>query len=120
VIAVLGLTFKPETDDMRDSPSLSILPALADKGAVIRAHDPEGVEEARKILPASIEYCDEIYKTMEGADAVVIMTEWNQYRGLDLDKVKDLMRGNKFIDLRNIYERSLLESRDFEYTCVGR
>lgn len=120
VIAVLGLTFKPETDDMRDSPSLSIIPALADKGAKIRAHDPEGMEEARKILPASIEYCDEIYQTMEGADAVVIMTEWNQYRGLDLDRLKQLMKGNKFIDLRNVYERNLLESRGFEYTCVGR
>jgi len=119
-IAVLGLTFKPETDDMRDSPSLSILPALADKGAVIKAHDPEGMEEAKKILPASIQYCDEIYETIEHADALVIMTEWNQYRALDLDRVKDLMKGNKFIDLRNVYERELLESRGFEYTCIGR
>lgn len=120
VIAVLGLTFKPETDDMRDSPALSILPALADKGAKIRAHDPEGVDEARKILPDTIQYCDEIYSTAEGADAIVIMTEWNQYRGLDLDKIKELMKGNKFIDLRNVYERGLLEERGFEYTCVGR
>jgi len=120
VIAVLGLTFKPETDDMRDSPSLSILPALTDKGAIIKAHDPEGIEEAKKILLDSIQYCDEIYQTIEGADALVIMTEWNQYRALDLDKVKELMSGNKFIDLRNIYERELLESRGFNYTCVGR
>lgn len=120
VIAVLGLTFKPETDDMRDSPSLSILPALIDKGAHVKAHDPEGVEEAKKILPEGVEYCDELYSTMEGADALVIMTEWNQYRGLDLDKVKSLMKGNKFIDLRNVYERELLETRGFEYTCVGR
>ena len=120
VVAVLGLTFKPETDDMRDSPSLSILPALADKGAHIKAHDPEGVEEAKKILPDSVEYYEEIYQAIEGADAVVVMTEWNQYRGLDLDKIKQLMKGNKFIDLRNVYERELLESRGFEYTCVGR
>lgn len=120
VIAVLGLTFKPETDDMRDAPSLSILPALVDKGATVRAHDPEGVEEAKQILPASVQYCDEIYQTIEGADALVIMTEWNQYRGLDLDRIKSIMTGNKFIDLRNVYERELLESRGFEYTCVGR
>jgi len=119
-IAVLGLTFKPETDDMRDSPSLSILPALADKGAIIKAHDPEGMEEAKKILPASIQYCDDLYQAIESADAVVIMTEWNQYRGLDLDRVKELMKGNHFIDLRNVYERDLLESRGFKYTCIGR
>ncbi len=120
VIAVLGLTFKPETDDMRDSPSLSIVPALVDKGAQIKAHDPEGVEEAKKILPESVQYCDDIYRTIEGADAVVIMTEWNQYRGLDLDRIKTLMKGNMFIDLRNVYERELLTSRGFEYVCVGR
>jgi UDPglucose 6-dehydrogenase len=120
VIAVLGLTFKPETDDMRDSPSLSILPALVDKGAIVRAHDPEGVKEAQNLLPSAITYCDEIYQTMENADAVVIMTEWNQYRGLDLDRIKSIMKGNKFIDLRNVYERDLLESRGFEYICVGR
>ncbi len=119
-IAVLGLTFKPETDDMRDSPSLSILPALADKGAIIKAHDPEGVEEAKKILPESVEYIDDIYSAVEGTDALVILTEWNQYRGLDLDKIKELMSGNKFIDLRNIYERDMIESKGFEYTCVGR
>lgn len=119
-VAVLGLTFKPETDDMRDSPSLSILPALADKGAQITAHDPEGVDEARKILPQEIQYCDDIYETIKDADALVLMTEWNQYRGLDLDKVKSLMKGNNFIDLRNVYEREMLESLGFVYTCVGR
>jgi len=120
VIAVLGLTFKPETDDMRDSPSLAILPAMADKGAIIKAHDPEGVKEARKLLPESIQYMDNIEDAIKGADAIVLMTEWNQYRGLDLDRVKSLMKGNVFVDLRNVYERSMMESHGFIYTCVGR
>lgn len=119
-IAVLGLTFKPETDDMRDSPSLAILPALADKGATIKAHDPEGFEEAKKILTDTIEYCDSVYSAMENADAVVLMTEWNQYRGLDLGRVKELMKGNVFVDLRNVYEKNVMQQAGFEYYCVGR
>ena len=119
-IAVLGLTFKPETDDMRDSPSLAILPALADKGANIKAHDPEGVDEARKILPDSIEYSETIDDAIKDADAVVLMTEWNQYRGLDLEHVKSIMKGDVFVDLRNVYEESLMSSHGFKYFCVGR
>ena len=119
-LAVLGLTFKPETDDMRDSPSLAILPALVDKGATIRAHDPEGMKEAKHLLPEQIHYCKGIYETFEGADAVVLMTEWNQYRGLDLDRVKELMKGRVFIDLRNVYEHDIMSRHGFEYTCVGR
>ena len=119
-VAVLGLTFKPETDDMRDSPSLAILPAMADKGAIIKAHDPEGVEEARKLLPESIQYIDSIEEAVQDADAIVLMTEWNQYRGLDLDKIKSLMKGNVFVDLRNVYEKGLMEQHGFDYTCVGR
>lgn len=120
IIAVLGLTFKPETDDMRDSPSLAILPALADKGANIKAHDPEGVDEARKILPDSIEYSETIDDAIKDADAVVLMTEWNQYRGLDLEHVKSIMKGDVFVDLRNVYEESLMSSHGFKYFCVGR
>ncbi len=119
-IAVLGLTFKPETDDMRDSPSLAIIPALTDKGAIVRAHDPEGMQEAKHLLPDQVHYCDEIYQTFEGADAVVLMTEWNQYRGLDLERVKGLMKGRAFIDLRNVYEPESMTAQGFEYTCVGR
>ncbi len=119
-IAVLGLTFKPETDDMRDSPSLAILPALVDKGATIRAHDPEGIDEAENLLPDSILYFDSIYEAIHSADAVVLMTEWNQYRGLDLEKVKATMKGNVFVDLRNVYERSMMEKAGFNYYCVGR
>ena len=119
-IAVLGLTFKPETDDMRDSPALAILPALADKGAYIRAHDPEGIDEAQKLLPQNILYFDSIFEAIHEADAVVLMTEWNQYRGLDLDRVKASMKGNVFIDLRNVYERKTMEQAGFDYHCVGR
>mgnify|MGYP001372466538 CR=1 FL=1 len=119
-IGILGLTFKPETDDMRDSPSLTILPALVDKGATIIAHDPQGIEEAKTLLPAEIIYKENIDETIEGVDALVLMTEWNQYRGLDLDHVKSLMRGNIFIDLRNVYERDIVEKADLEYFCIGR
>jgi len=119
-IAVLGLTFKPETDDMRDSPSLAIIPNLVDKGASIRAHDPQGVDEARELLPAQVVYFGDVYEAVTGADAIVLMTEWNEYRGLDLHKVGDLMRENVFIDLRNVYERQHMLNSQFSYICIGR
>ncbi len=119
-IAVLGLTFKPETDDMRDAPSLAILPNLIDKGATVRAHDPQGMKEAQPLLPEKVIYCDDIYETFAGADAVVLMTEWNEYRGLDLKRLKALMKGNAFVDLRNVYEPSAMQEHGFAYSCVGR
>ena len=119
-IAVLGLTFKPETDDMRDAPSLAILPALIDRGAIIRAHDPAGMEEARHPLPPGIHYASSIDDATAGADAVVLMTEWNQYRGLDLSRLRSNMAGDVFVDLRNVYERGLMQTHGFQYTCVGR
>jgi UDPglucose 6-dehydrogenase len=119
-IAVLGLTFKPETDDMRDAPSLTILPALLQQGAKIKAHDPHGMDEARKELPDTVVYTDNIDDTVRNADAIVLMTEWNLYRGLDLEKLRSLMRGNVFVDLRNVYERGLMEAHGFVYGCVGR
>lgn len=119
-IAVLGLTFKPETDDMRDSPALSILPALLEKGAAVSAHDPQGMEEARRMLPAGINYCDGPYEALEGADCAVILTEWNAYRGLDLERVSGLMRGKAFCDLRNIYEPEKMRRLGFDYFSVGR
>jgi len=119
-IAVLGLTFKPETDDMRDSPALSILPALVDKGAEIVANDPKGMDEARGLLPEAVKLCDDIYETICGADAVVLMTEWNSYRGLDLIKLKESMKGNVFVDLRNVYEPEQMKKAGFDYHCVGR
>jgi UDPglucose 6-dehydrogenase len=118
-IAVLGLTFKPETDDMRDAPALTILPALMEKGAKIVATDPHGMEEAKKIMP-EISYVADPYTAVAKADGVVIMTEWNEYRSLDLERVKKLMQGHLFIDLRNVYDPEVIRQAGFEYTGVGR
>ena len=118
-IAFLGLTFKPETDDMREAPSLTIIPALLNGNAVIRATDPQGISEAKKLLPAAVEYSDDLYETCNGADAVVIITEWNQYRAIDLIKLKKIMKRNIFIDLRNIYNKELIEKAGFVYSAVG-
>lgn len=119
-IAVLGLTFKPETDDMREAPSLVIVPELAAAGAHIKACDPQGVKEARKLLPASVEYLDSPYDAAKDADAVIILTEWNQFRALDIQRLKKVMRGNLFADFRNIYDRELMEKAGFTYIAVGR
>lgn len=119
-IAVLGLTFKPETDDMREAPSLVIVPELAAAGAHIKACDPQGVREARKLLPAGVEYLDSPYDAAKDADAVIILTEWNQFRALDIQRIKKAMRGNLFADFRNIYDRVLLEKAGFTYIAVGR
>ncbi len=119
VLAVLGLTFKPNTDDMRDSPSLSILPALREAGATIRAFDPEGMEEARKLMP-ELDYCGDAYQTMDGADALVLITEWNEFRALDLDRVKSLLRQPVVIDLRNIYQPDEMIAAGLSYHSIGR
>jgi UDPglucose 6-dehydrogenase len=119
-ISVLGLTFKPETDDMRDAPSLSIIPKLLEKGAVVRAHDPHGMEEAKKMLPGAVNYFDDMYDSIVGADGVLILTEWNEYRGLDLQKIKDTMKSDIFIDLRNVYEPEVMSKLGFQYHCIGR
>ena len=118
--AVLGLTFKPETDDMRDSPSLAILPKLVENGARVNAHDPQGVHEAKSLLPDEVNYCDDIYSTFDNADAVILLTEWNVYRGLDLKRILSQMKGNTFIDLRNVYEPEPMKAAGFNYMCVGR
>jgi UDPglucose 6-dehydrogenase len=119
-IAVLGLTFKPNTDDMREAPARAILPPLLDRGARIRAHDPKGMAEARGLLPAAVEYCDDPYTTLDGADALVLMTEWNEYRGLDLDEVRQRMAGRVVVDLRNVYDPRRMAAEGFDYHCVGR
>ncbi|RPH44047.1 MAG: UDP-glucose/GDP-mannose dehydrogenase family protein [Desulfobulbaceae bacterium] len=119
-IAILGLTFKPETDDMRDAPAITILPALLEKGANIKAHDPQGINEAKKYLPVGVYYAQDAYDACEGADAVVLMTEWNQYRALDLDRVGKIMREKIFIDLRNVYEPERMKEKGFKYIGVGR
>jgi len=118
-IAVLGLTFKPNTDDMRDAPSLEIVPALIEAGAAVRAYDPEGLDEARKLLDG-VTWCTGAYEAMEGADALVIITEWNAFRALDLARVKDLMRAPVMIDLRNIYDPQEMAAAGFDYTSIGR
>ena len=120
VIAVLGLTFKPDTDDMRDAPALTILPPLVERGARVRATDPRGVPEAKALLPDSVEYVEDAYEALDGADAVVLLTEWNVYRGLDLKEMRRRMRGRVFVDLRNVYEPDQMRALGFEYTCVGR
>jgi UDPglucose 6-dehydrogenase len=118
-IAILGLTFKPETDDMRDSAALMILPALKEKGARIAATDPHGIKEAKKYMP-DMDYVEDMYEALKGADCLVLMTEWNEYRSLDFDKLKKLMKGNIFVDLRNVYDPETVRKEGFEYVGVGR
>jgi UDPglucose 6-dehydrogenase len=120
VIGILGLTFKPETDDMRDAPSLTILPALLEKGAKIQVHDPQGMKEAAHYLPKGIMYKETPYQVCEGADVLVLMTEWNQYRALDLVRVKSIMQAPVFVDLRNVYEPDDMKKLGFTYSGVGR
>jgi UDPglucose 6-dehydrogenase len=119
-IAVLGLTFKPETDDMRDAPSLAILPKLIENGCQINAHDPQGVDEAKKILPPEVRYYDDIYTALENVDAVVLMTEWNMYRNLDMSLIREKLKQPVFIDLRNVYEPDSMKTLGFDYHCIGR
>jgi len=119
VIAVLGLTFKPNTDDMREAPSIPLITALKDMGAGIRAFDPVGMEQARIEMP-DIAYCDDPYACAEGADALVIVTEWEQFRALDFDRLKRIMAGLVVVDLRNIYEADDVTRRGFLYQGVGR
>jgi UDPglucose 6-dehydrogenase len=118
-IGVLGLTFKPNTDDMRDAPSLSIIPALQAGGAAVQAFDPEGMHEARHLLKG-VDFKDDPYAVAEAADALVIITEWDQFRALDLDRIKLLMNAPVLVDLRNIYKPADMRARGFEYSSVGR
>lgn len=119
VIALLGLTFKPNTDDMREAPSLAIAPALIKAGATVKAHDPEGMAEARKLMP-DLTYCADPYEAMGGADAVVFLTEWNSYRALDLRRMKITLRQPLVIDLRNIYRPAEMRAAGFRYFSIGR
>jgi UDPglucose 6-dehydrogenase len=118
-LAVLGLSFKPETDDMREAPSVDIIHALLEKGARVRAYDPVAVEHARKVLEG-VEYAEDEFSAVEGADALVFMTEWNQFRALDMQRVKELMRTPKVADLRNIYDPERMRRLGFDYVGVGR
>jgi UDPglucose 6-dehydrogenase len=118
-IAVLGVTFKPETDDMRDSPSLTIVPALVGGGAQVAVTDPEGRKEGEKLLPG-VRWAEDAYGAAAGADAVVLLTEWNQFRALDLARLRSVMAGDAFVDLRNVYGRAEAGSAGFRYVGVGR
>jgi UDPglucose 6-dehydrogenase len=117
-VGILGLTFKPNTDDMRDAPSLAIIPALQDKGARIQAFDPEG-HEAKKLL-TGVEFKEDPYSVAEGADVLVIITEWDQFRALDLDRIKLVMNKPVLVDLRNIYKPADMRARGFAYSSIGR
>ena len=118
-IALLGLTFKPDTDDMREAPSLAIAAGLQDGGARVRAYDPEGIEQARPLLPA-VTFAEDAYSCAEGADAVVIVTEWNAFRALDLKRLRAAMRTPVLVDLRNIYDPVAAAQHGFAYQGVGR
>jgi UDPglucose 6-dehydrogenase len=118
-LAVLGLTFKPNTNDMRESPSLAIVPALQLRGAIIRAYDPEGIDEAKKLLP-DVVYCGSAYEAMEGADALLLLTEWNEFRALDLARVGRLLAMPLVIDLRNIYNPAEMMAAGLHYVSIGR
>ena len=118
-VAVLGLTFKPNTDDMRDSPAIAVVQTLQDGGAAIRAYDPEGMEQAKLVLD-DVTYCSGPYEAVEGADAVAIVTEWDAFRALDLKRLKALLNQPILVDLRNIYPRPEVEAAGFHYTGIGR
>jgi UDPglucose 6-dehydrogenase len=119
-IAVFGLTFKPETDDMRDAPSIPIVGRLIEDGAIIRAFDPEGMEQARGVLPGAVVYCRDAMDAAQGADLLVIVTEWNEFRAIDPVRLREAMRGDLVMDLRNLYEPAAMRAAGFRYQCIGR
>jgi UDPglucose 6-dehydrogenase len=118
-VAVLGVTFKPNTDDMREAPSLVIFPMLQTRGAQIRACDPQGRSKAEELLPG-VTWCSGALEAADGADLLVVLTEWNEFRAVDLGQMRKRMRGNVLVDLRNVYTRSLAEQAGFVYRGVGR
>jgi UDPglucose 6-dehydrogenase len=119
-IAVLGLAFKPETDDMREAPAIGIIKSLIEDGAKVRAYDPVAKTEAMRELPDAVEYADDEYAAVTGADALVVVTEWNQFRALDRSRIRDLMATPKVADLRNIYDPDDMRELGFQYVGVGR
>lgn len=119
-IAILGLTFKPDTDDMREAASLPIIKTLHDHGATLQVFDPEGMDAARPLLPEGIHYCSDALDAVRNADALVVLTEWNMFRALDPERLKDIMRGDVVVDLRNIWSPRLMRESGFAYSSVGR
>lgn len=118
-IGILGLAFKPETDDMRDSPAIPLVNGLQKAGASIRAYDPQAMENARKMFP-NVNFCHDAYQTADGADALVIATEWNEFRALNLERVRKLLKSSVIIDLRNVYDPQRMRDQGFTYVSVGR
>ena len=118
-VAVLGLTFKPNTDDMREAPSLALITALQDMGAGVRVFDPAGMGQARAFLE-DVTYCENVYDCAEGADALIIATEWEQFRALDLGRLRELMASPVIVDLRNVYRPEEMDRYGFAYSSVGR
>ncbi len=119
-IAVLGLTFKPETDDMRDAASLVVVPRLAEAGATIRAFDPAGMEHAKPLLPGNVQYATNALDAVAGADALVLLTEWNEFRALAPQRLRNAMRGDVLLDLRNVYDPEAMRAAGFRYSSIGR
>ena len=119
-VAVLGLTFKPETDDMRDAPSIPIVSRLAEEGAIVRVFDPVGMPHARALLPPSVHFCTDAQDAATGADVLVMVTEWNEFRALAPQRLRELMRGNLVMDLRNVFEPAAFTSAGFDYRGIGR
>ncbi len=119
-IAVLGLTFKPETDDMRDAPSVPIISRLVEDGAKVRAFDPEGMDQAVPLLPPDVAYCQNALEAAAGADALVLITEWNEFRALAPERLARAMRGRVIVDLRNVYDPAPMRAAGFNYHCIGR
>lgn len=120
VIGILGLTFKPDTDDMREAPSLDIIQGLLDQGASVVAYDPQGMDATRALIDASVRFVQGAYDAADGADALVIVTEWAEFRSLDLARLKTLMRGPVLVDLRNVYRAEDVAPLGFHYTSIGR
>ncbi len=119
-VAILGLSFKPETDDMRESAAIPLVTALVEGGATIRAFDPVAMTSARSILPPAVVYCADSYDAAQGADILVILTEWNQFRSLDLERIRQLLRRPVVVDLRNVYQPTRMREQGFVYSSVGR
>ena len=118
-VAILGLTFKPNTDDMREAPSIPLITALQDSGAKMRVYDPVGMEQAKSVI-AGVIFCNDAYSCAEGASALVIVTEWEQFRALDFDRLKSVMVEPILVDLRNVYRPEEIARHGFVYESIGR
>lgn len=120
IVGLLGLAFKQDTDDMRDSPAIVIINGLLKEGAIVKAYDPQAMDNAKKIFGNKVEYCINEYKVAENSDIIVIVTEWNQFRGLDLQRIKDLMKKPVIADLRNVLDPNVAKENGFIYEGIGR